>query len=73
MKRLHQEMRWCDNCKKTALFQGNKRRINWLMHIGLMFLMVGFITLPIALISRMLTARVGGKHGLFCSGCGLQV
>lgn len=73
MKYLHQEMRFCDQCKKTTVFQGNKPKINWLMHIALMFVLIGFITLPLAIISRMANARVGGKRGLFCQSCGTQI
>lgn len=44
------------------------------MHIALIFLGgIGFITLPCALINRALNARVGGKHGLFCSQCGISI
>jgi hypothetical protein len=73
MKHVRQEMRFCKPCRKTTLFQGNKAKINWLMHIALMFVMVGFITLPLAILNRVMNARVGGKHGLFCSACGTEV
>lgn len=73
MQKIHQEMLFCDNCKKTTVHQGNKKQINWLAHIGLCFIGIGFVTLPLAILGRILTARVGGKKGLYCSVCGNQV
>lgn len=70
MKKLHQELRFCTPCGKQTVHHGNKRSINWLLHICLMFVLIGFITLPFAIIGRALTARVGGKHGLYCATCG---
>ena len=74
MQRIHQELRFCPSCNKNVIFQGNKNSINWVMHIALIFLGgIGLITLPCALINRALNARVGGKHGLFCSQCGISI
>jgi hypothetical protein len=70
MQKIHQEMLFCQNCKKATMHQGNVKSINWLMHIALCFVGIGFITLPLAILSRILTANIGGKKGLYCSGCG---
>jgi len=74
VKQLHQEMRFCEKCKKTQLFQGNKAKINWVMHIALMFVAgLGFITLAFAILGRTFGGRIGGKRGLYCQGCGTEV
>lgn len=75
MQKLHQETTFCKPCNKVTMHQGNVKRINWLMHIALCFIGIGFITLPLAILARLLGANINiaGKKGLFCSVCGNQI
>lgn len=73
MQKIHQAMLFCGNCKKPTLHNGNQKQINWLMHIALCFVGIGLITLPLAILSKLMTTNIGGKKGMFCSTCGNEV
>lgn len=69
-KQIEQTLAWCENCNKKTLHYKETRKINWVMHICLLFVGIGFITLPLALFGRAMTADIGGGRKGSCSQCG---
>lgn len=70
-KQIVETFKYCPECEKKTLHQYETTKINWLMHIALMFALIGFITLTFALIGRALTGRIAGGKSI-CSKCGLE-
>lgn len=72
-KAIEQSLEWCPNCNKKTIHYKQGKKINWLMHIALMFLGgIGFITLAFAIIGKGLTTPIGGSGKKTCSQCGFE-
>ncbi len=70
--KIIQKLDFCPNCSKKTLHFYEGKKINWLMHIALMFVGIGFITLAFAIFGRMMTANIGGHVKSTCSQCGFE-
>lgn len=68
---MKQYLEWCDNCQKKTLHYREGKKINWMMHIALMFVAgLGFITLAFAIVGRLMSAQANPKKT--CSSCGFE-
>lgn len=46
MKKLVDTLAWCDKCQENTIHIRNEKRINWLMHIFLIFVTGGVWLIP---------------------------
>lgn len=69
-KVVEQSLEFCANCQKKTIHYRQATKINWLMHFVLMFVGIGFITLPLAILGKSMTTPIGGTKST-CSQCGL--
>lgn len=71
MKALINEVRYCQSCKKNTMHIGNGTKINWVMHIALIFLFgIGLLTMAFAVLDHILHTK---SMKMSCQVCGNEV